>query len=99
MAVVKHDVCKGTSSAWYRPDQFPSEPLFIASDNGSEEDDGIVVFTVLDGKAKKSVVHIINATTMADVDEVPFPDDVWVPFPTHGEWYENSKVNTHRTAQ
>lgn len=89
MAVVRYDVCSGAAPLiWRRESWFPSEPTFIASAGGSEEDAGHLVFTALDGQHDETNLVFLDARTMEEVSLVgPFPR---VGFTTHGEFYESA---------
>lgn len=87
MAIVKYDLCGGAKKLeFYRPNWFPSEPTFIGSnDDQAAEDDGILVFTALNGQSGETSLMILDSKTMAVISEVgPFPR---IAFTTHGEFY------------
>eukprot|EP00756_Hemistasia_phaeocysticola_P021325 Hpha_TRINITY_DN15768_c1_g1::TRINITY_DN15768_c1_g1_i6::g.40547::m.40547 len=87
MGIVKYDVCGGSKvpKVWSRDNWYPSEPKMIPS--GGAEDEGLVVFTALNGETGETFLIHANATTMATVSEAgPFPR---IGFTAHGEFYEN----------
>ena len=43
---------------------FPTEPYFIPSPNSTNEDDGVVLVSGIDGERKRGFVRVYNATTM-----------------------------------
>ena len=79
----------GTSTAyWHRPAHFPSEAIFVPSDrDGRAEDEGVLLFVSLAGAEEgyPSHLHIINATTMADVADITLP--LRIPYQAHGQFY------------
>lgn len=87
MAIVKQNVCTGETLSWYTESNFPSEPFFIANPGATEEDDGVVVFTVLDGPNDTSKYMIVDAKTMKTITEVPLPGKLG--FTTHGQYFAN----------
>jgi carotenoid cleavage dioxygenase-like enzyme len=90
MAIVKYDTCGGSPKRqFYRPSWFPSEPTFIPSaEQNAAEDDGVVVFTALDGVRGETHLLVLDAATMELVSEAgPFPR---IGFTTHGEFYPSS---------
>merc|ERR1712086_118235 len=86
MAVLKHDVCKGTRSYWYRASSFPSEASFIPRPGASLEDDGVVVFSVTDGVTGQSSFVVADGRTMETIVQQELPTRI--TFTTHGEWFE-----------
>jgi len=86
MAVLKHDMCKGTRQYWYKPSTFPSEATFIARPGASNEDDGILVFAVTYGITGTSALVVVDGETMKTVVEQPTP--MPISFATHGEWFD-----------
>jgi beta,beta-carotene 9',10'-dioxygenase len=96
MAIVRQDVCTGKRMYWHREATFPSEPTFVpgtpsASSSSlsppSKEDDGVVMFTLLDGRSGRSSLMVINAKTMETISEVHAPANGTIGFSTHGQWY------------
>lgn len=95
MAVVRQDVCKGGRSYWYREGAFPSEPTFVPRAHGGagaaaeeeKEDDGYVLFTLMDGPTGASSLVVLNASTMATASELKAPEAAALGFTTHGQWY------------
>jgi carotenoid cleavage dioxygenase-like enzyme len=86
MAVLKHDMCKGTRQYWYKPSTFPSEATFIARPGALKEDDGVLVFAVTYGVNGTSAFVMADGETMETLTEQPLP--VAIPFATHGEWFD-----------
>ncbi|CAE8639265.1 unnamed protein product [Polarella glacialis] len=87
IAIVKYDLCYGSPAKhWFRQSWYPSEALMIpSSEPSAAEDDGILVFTALDGAADQSYLVTVDAQTMEIRSEAgPFPR---VGFTTHGQFY------------
>jgi len=91
MAIVKYDLCSGRPPAesktqWARPHWYPSEAVLAPStEPGAAEDDGMLLFTALDGASSQTWLVVVNAKTMeSHVEAGPFPR---VAFTTHGEFY------------
>ena len=97
MAIVRQDVCSGTRRYWYREGSFPSEPTLVPTGGaaaadagaGAAEDDGVVVFTLLDGASGNTSLVLVDARTMQTVGEAAAPSDAAVGYTTHGQWYAN----------
>ena len=95
MAIVRQDVCSGARSYWYREGSFPSEPTFVARRRSGTtaagedtEDDGVLLFTVLDGATGTTRLMLVDARTMQTVAEAAAPRDAAIGYTTHGQWYE-----------
>jgi beta-carotene 15,15'-monooxygenase len=72
------------------------EPIFVprpgseagdddASAGGDREDDGVLVSVALDVAAGRSVLVVIDATTMSELARAPLPHAL--PFGFHGRWF------------
>jgi carlactone synthase/all-trans-10'-apo-beta-carotenal 13,14-cleaving dioxygenase len=87
MAIVKHDICGGEKKlTWRRENWYPSEATMVPSDRaGAAEDEGVLIFTALEGATGNSYLLGVDAQTMELVSEAgPFPR---IPFSTHGQFY------------
>ena len=63
--VVKLNVEDGSLITKELPDVwFPTEPIFVASPGATEEDDGVVMMSGVDGDQEKGFIIIFNATNM-----------------------------------
>jgi len=88
MSVVKHSICGDRKTLrWHKPNWYPSEATLIPSSNSNAaEDDGLLVFTALDGANKQSHLVVVDPKTMQEVSSAgPFPP---IGFTTHGEFYK-----------
>eukprot|EP00928_Gymnodinium_smaydae_P065598 TRINITY_DN48704_c0_g1_i1.p1 TRINITY_DN48704_c0_g1~~TRINITY_DN48704_c0_g1_i1.p1 ORF type:complete len:564 (+),score=70.96 TRINITY_DN48704_c0_g1_i1:67-1692(+) len=84
MAILKHDLCKGTRTYWHKQHTYLAEPFFIPAPGGGE-DDGVVVFVALDGVERKSKYVVLDAASFKEIAIVPLPTHV--PFTAHGSFY------------
>ncbi|MFB6120930.1 MAG: carotenoid oxygenase family protein [Halobacteriaceae archaeon] len=84
--VVKVDVPNGTATTW-RPDgeTYPGEPVFVPRPGGTAEDDGVLLVVALDGEAERSVLHCLDAQTLAETGRAPLPHVL--PFDFHGRFW------------
>lgn len=89
MGIAKYDLC-GTAAAtkkvWSRKNWYPSEAIFVSNSKpDAAEDDGIVLFTALEGANSSTWFMAVNASTMELHSQAgPFPR---VAFTTHAEFY------------
>jgi carotenoid cleavage dioxygenase-like enzyme len=87
MAIVKHDICKGERTYFYKKGCYPSEPRFIDSAKSHLEEDGTLIFTLTDGNTKKSSLVLVNAADMSEIRSIEMP--VNIGFTTHGQFYHD----------
>jgi len=98
MGIVKYDICSGgdptaTKKIWKKTNWYPSEAVFVGRPApDAAEDDGILVFTALDGESGQAWLMVVNAATMElHSQSGPFPR---IAFTTHGEFYPQSGTST-----
>jgi torulene dioxygenase len=73
-----------TRKFWSKQDHTPSEPVFIPRPNGKDEDDGVLLSIVLDDRAMRSSMVIIDAKEMKEVARAEM--EVVFPIGFHGVW-------------
>lgn len=67
-SIVKIDTTTQTTKIWTpATDHLPSEPIFVASPNGTAEDDGVLLTVALDAKRKLSALVVIDAISMKEL--------------------------------
>lgn len=91
MSLVKHDVLHASKKlTWRRKHWYPSEATMIPSDeDGAAEDEGVLVFTALEGATGSTYLICVDARTMDTVSEAgPFPR---IGFTTHGNFYPRQR--------
>merc|ERR1712086_853161 len=68
MAVVKQNVCIGGEPLqWSKQHWYPSEPMMIPKPGAVHEDDGLIVFTAVDGVNQQAFLVTLDAKTMEQV--------------------------------
>ena len=87
MAIVRQNVCNGQRSYWHRANAYPSEPTFVPRKGGAAEDDGVLIFSVLNGTSGTSTLMELDAASMEPLSETSL-GGAKGGFTTHGEWYE-----------
>jgi len=102
MAVLKHDLCRGTRTYWAKPDSYPGEPFFIGPRGegagvaaAMEEDHGLLVFITLNGRRRASDFVVLDAATFSEVAVVELP--VHIPFTAHGQFIPSATREMHAT--
>ncbi|OQA35791.1 MAG: Apocarotenoid-15,15'-oxygenase [Candidatus Dependentiae bacterium ADurb.Bin331] len=83
--IIKIDLYTKKTMSWNCNNCYPGEPIFVANNKGSAEDDGVLISTVLDACANKSFVVVLNAQTMKEVARMQLP--VALPFSLHGQFF------------
>ena len=86
--LVKVDVGTRTTRTWSEPDAYPGEPLFVPAPEG-QEDEGIVLSVVLDARAERSFLVVLDAATFAERARAPTPHPI--PFGFHGQFYRDDE--------
>lgn len=87
-ALLKLDVqTKGEPVVWCEPGTSPSEPIFVPKPDAGEgeEDQGVVVSIILEQKAKRSFVLVLDAATFKELGRAYLP--VHIPISFHGNFY------------
>ncbi|MDR3647184.1 MAG: carotenoid oxygenase family protein [Candidatus Babeliales bacterium] len=75
---------------WDEDGCYPSEPVFVAAPNAQEEDDGVIMSVVLDGKKQTSFLLILNATSFKEIARVELPHHI--PFGLRGNFFPSPVV-------
>ena len=67
-AMIKLNVDTGEVIRMELPDGlFPTEPIFVADPEGTEEDDGVILMSGVDGDKEKGFIMVYNATNMEEL--------------------------------
>jgi len=85
MAIVKQNMCTGERTYWKAKDNYPGEPFFIPGP-GRAEDDGLVIFVVLDGPKGISKLVVLDGKTFNEVATIELPQHI--PFTAHGQFVQ-----------
>ncbi|XP_078673066.1 beta,beta-carotene 15,15'-dioxygenase-like [Branchiostoma floridae x Branchiostoma belcheri] len=87
--LVKKNVClPHNDTLWSRPNHYASEPSFVPDPNGTEEDDGVILSSVLDGDRGLNYLLILDARTMEVMNTAYMP--TWIPYNFHGQFFPRS---------
>ncbi|KAK9358403.1 carotenoid oxygenase [Lipomyces starkeyi] len=82
--LIKLDIDTLETKFWSENACSPSEALFVADPNGKEEDDGVLLTVVLDGMRNRSILVILDASTMNELCRATMPTDKIVGHGFHG---------------
>jgi carotenoid cleavage dioxygenase-like enzyme len=83
--LVKIDVHSGEATSWAEPGCYPGEPVFVARPEARAEDDGVALSVVLDARAERSFLLVLDAGSMTELGRAEVPHHV--PFGFHGDFY------------
>jgi carotenoid cleavage dioxygenase-like enzyme len=82
--IVRADVVDRTSTEWHEPDCWPGEPVFVGRPDATDEDDGMLLSVVLDGRRNTSFLLVLDAANLAEVARAEVPHHI--PFSFHGRF-------------
>lgn len=72
---------------WYSGGCYPGEPVFVARPGAGEEDDGVILSTVLNSRSGTSFLLVLDARSMAEVARLALP--LHIPLGFHGQFFFN----------
>ncbi|XP_056275598.1 beta-carotene 15, 15-dioxygenase 2, like [Pseudoliparis swirei] len=82
-SLLKMDVHTKELKVWRYPGLFPSEPVFVAAPNATQEDDGVILSVIITPREEKSTfLLILDAKTFTELGRAEVPVDV--PYGSHG---------------
>ncbi|XP_013381574.1 beta,beta-carotene 15,15'-dioxygenase [Lingula anatina] len=88
--LVKTDVQNKTTVRWDETDCYPSEPWFVPSPDSKEEDDGIVLSSVLNDVTMKTFLLVLDAKSFTELGRAEF--DVAPPMGFHVRFIDNETI-------
>ena len=83
--VVKIDAETGSSTTWHQDGCFPGEPVFVGRPGSDRDDDGVLLSVVLDTRAGRSELLVLDAGTLQEISRARLP--FVVPYEFHGRFY------------
>ncbi|XP_043471149.1 carotenoid isomerooxygenase isoform X2 [Leptopilina heterotoma] len=89
--IIKVDIVNKTRKTWCEKNVYPSEPIFVPSPDGKNEDDGIVLSVLIWGQERETEVGllILNAATFEEIGRATFVTSGPVPKCLHG-WFSSN---------
>ncbi|XP_061072522.1 carotenoid-cleaving dioxygenase, mitochondrial-like [Conger conger] len=82
-SLIKMDLKDKTMKVWKHPGLYPSEPVFVPSPDGEEEDDGVIMSVVITPTAiKGTFLLVLDARTFEELARAEVPIDI--PYGFHG---------------
>lgn len=87
-AIQKLNTQTGNSQRWSKPNGCLGEPIFVAKERSSLEDDGVLLSIAFDKLTQLSSLIILDANSMNQLAEVFLP--IHLPFGLHGNFYKTN---------
>ncbi len=85
--ITKINISDKSSIQWSEQGCFPGEPVFIASPESQQEDEGIILTLVIDTNKEASFLLILNAANLEEISRIPTPEPILAGF--HGNFFKN----------
>jgi len=82
--LVKVDVSRGEVASWSEPGCYPGEAIFVRAPGDDAEDGGLLLSVVLDARAGRSFLLVLDAATLGEVARAEAPHHI--PFGFHGQY-------------
>jgi beta,beta-carotene 9',10'-dioxygenase len=82
--IVKADVVERRSTEWAEDGCFPGEPVFVAAPDAADEDQGVLLSVVLDGRKGNSFLLVLDARSLEELARAEVPHHI--PFGFHGQF-------------
>jgi beta,beta-carotene 9',10'-dioxygenase len=82
--IVRADLVDRTTTEWHEPECWPGEPVFVTRPGASEEDDGVLLSVVLDGRRGSSFLLVLDGADLTELARAEVPHHI--PFSFHGRF-------------
>ncbi|KAF9084929.1 hypothetical protein BGX29_005503 [Mortierella sp. GBA35] len=79
----------GSATFWVQDQCTPSEPVFVPTPNSTDEDDGVLLSIVLDGRRRTGFLLVLDAKTMTEIARADMPEGKVAPHNFHGMFVPN----------
>jgi beta,beta-carotene 9',10'-dioxygenase len=86
--LVKLDLEHSATSSWYEEGCYPGEPVFVATPEAADEDDGVILSVVLDAKKTASFLLILDASSFRELARAQVSHHI--PFGFHGNYFADT---------
>ncbi|XP_033366327.1 carotenoid isomerooxygenase isoform X1 [Bombus vosnesenskii] len=89
--IIKVDILEKTRKTWCEKNVYPSEPIFVPDPNGKNEDDGVVLSSIVwSDKETRVGLLILDSVTLTEIARAIFDTPGPVPKCLHG-WFTLGK--------
>jgi beta,beta-carotene 9',10'-dioxygenase len=86
--IVKADVVERTTALWSEGECYPGEAVFVKAPDASQEDEGVLLSVVLDGRSESSFLLVLDARNLTELARAQVPHHI--PFGFHGQFARES---------
>lgn len=84
-SLVKVNVQQGTTKIWRESGCYPGEPIFAATPNATNEDEGVILSVVVDTHKSSSFLLVLDAQSFTEIARAEIPH--LIPFHFHGQYF------------
>ncbi|KAG0068237.1 hypothetical protein BGZ89_005043, partial [Linnemannia elongata] len=89
LAKVQQGDMAGSATFWVQDQCTPSEPVFVPTPNATDEDDGVLLSIVLDGRRRTGFLLVLDAKTLTEIARADMPEGKVAPHNFHGMFIPN----------
>ena len=82
--IVKGDLGERSATVWSEDGCFPGEPVFVSRPGADDEDDGVLLSVVLDGRTERSFLLVLDAGSLDELARAEVAHHI--PFGFHGQF-------------
>jgi beta,beta-carotene 9',10'-dioxygenase len=82
--IVKADVVERRSTTWAEEGCYPGEPVFVPAPEAVDEDAGVLLSVVFDGRKGNSFLLVLDAASLDELARAEVPHHI--PFGFHGQF-------------
>jgi carotenoid cleavage dioxygenase-like enzyme len=82
--IVKGDLAERSAGVWSEDGCFPGEPVFVARPGAEDEDEGVLLSVVLDGRTERSFLLVLDAGSLDELGRAEVPHHI--PLGFHGQF-------------
>jgi carotenoid cleavage dioxygenase-like enzyme len=82
--LLKTDVSDASALRWEEEGCFPGEPVYVPAPGSDSEDEGVVLSVVLDARAGRSFLLVLDAGSFEELGRAEAPHHI--PFGFHGDF-------------
>ncbi|XP_041479850.1 beta,beta-carotene 15,15'-dioxygenase-like [Lytechinus variegatus] len=85
--IVKTNMRTKSCKTWHRPNHYPSEPIFVGAPDALDEDEGVLVSTVISSETQRAFLLVLDAKTLEEIARADIPETMSCPITFHGGFF------------
>eukprot|EP00057_Strongylocentrotus_purpuratus_P023271 XP_011677745.1 PREDICTED: beta,beta-carotene 15,15'-monooxygenase [Strongylocentrotus purpuratus] len=86
--IVKCNMRTKSCKTWHRPNHYPSEPIFVGAPDAVDEDEGVLVSTVISSETQRAFLLVLDAKTLDEIARANIPETMSCPITFHGGFFQ-----------